>query len=85
MSDITFALLVPVGIAYIIFGSLIAVLDISNGEVFKPKDYYEDGYNWFGSWTTFIFRTIIAAPFYIIFTLGLLVSKFVRWLFTVGR
>ena len=66
-------------------GFIIACCDISSKEVVTPKAFYEDGYNWFGSWTIFIIRTIIAIPFYIAGTIIVSVYKFIKWLVTVGR
>ena len=70
---------------YSIGGICIAIADISNKEILTPKDFYEDKYNWFGSWIIFIGRTFLAAPFYIIFTMCIVIYKCVLWLFTAGR
>lgn len=71
--------------AYSVFGICIALADISNKEILTPKDFHEDKYNWFGSWIIFIGRTLLAAPFYIIFTICIVIYKCVLWLFTAGR
>ena len=70
---------------YSVLGLLIAMTDIYNREVTTPRDFYNYRYNWFGSWVIFIVRTLFAAPFYIIVTICMLIYKFFKWLFTVGR
>lgn len=70
---------------YSIGGICIAISDISNKEILTPKDFYEDNYNWFGSWVIFIGRTFLAVPFYILFGLCLGVYKVIIFLFTAGR
>ena len=70
---------------YSIGGICIAASDISTKEILTPKDFHDDKYNWFGSWVIFIGRTILAAPFYVIFTIGMVVRNFCVWLFTSGR
>lgn len=77
-------LIVTVGLLWIFSGCVIAAQDISNREITTPKDLYFDGYNWFGSIVIFSFRTLIALPFWILFTLCYIIYKFVRWTFTVG-
>lgn len=73
-------------VGYVLFGVLCAAVDIANREVYSPKDFYDnEGYNWFGSWFVFILKSITAFPFYIIGTLGLVIYRFIKWLFTVGR
>lgn len=67
---------------YSIFGVVVAAVDISNKEITLPRDFKHAGYNWFGSWTIFLFRTIAAFPFWILFTIIHLVYKFIMWLFT---
>ena len=74
-----------VGTIYCLLGIIFAGEDISNREVFIPKDYYYNGYNWFGSWLIFILKTLCAFPFYIIGTLGIIIYRFIKWLLTVGR
>ena len=80
MSEIQMLLIIIVGVV----GAAIAIADISNKEIVLPSDLRSDGYNWFGSWTIFIIRTLTALPFWIIGTIIYLVFKFFRWLFTVG-
>lgn len=80
MSEIQMLLIIIVGVV----GAIIAVDDINNKEIILPSDLRSDGCNWFGSWTIFIVRTLIALPFWIIGTISYLVFKFFRWLFTVG-
>jgi uncharacterized membrane protein len=84
MTDIQMVLVTVVGVIYVIFGAIIAIADVCNKEITTPRDFYADGYNWFGSWTIFLFRSIAAFPFWILFTIVGLVYKFIRWLFTVG-
>ncbi len=84
MTEIQLLLITIAGVLYVIFGAIIAVADICNKEITTPRDFRSDGYNWFGSWTIFIFRTIAAFPFWILFTIVGLVYKFIMWLFTVG-
>lgn len=84
MTELQVLLLVIIGVVYTIFGAIIAVADISNKEITTPHDLYADGYNWFGSWTIFLIRTLIALPFWIIGTIIYLVYKLIMWLFTVG-
>ena len=75
-----------VGTIYCILGIIFAGVDISNREVYTPKYFYHcKGYNWFGSWFVFILKTIVAFPFYIIITLGVIIYRFIKWLLTVGR
>lgn len=71
--------------AYAIFGICIAMEAISNKEILMPKDFHADKYNWFGSWVIFIVRVLLAAPFYILFTLCIWVYKLIMLLFTAGR
>ena len=85
MTEFQMCLLVIIGTIYTIFGCIIAVADVCNKEISTPRDFYNDKYNWFGSWIIFIVRILLAAPFYIIVTICALIYKFVRWLFTVGR
>lgn len=78
--------LISIAVAvYLIFGICIAAADISNKEILTPKDFHEDKYNWFGSWVIFIGRILLAAPFYIIFTICIVIYKGILWLFTAGR
>jgi hypothetical protein len=65
-------------------GILVAVVDIHNREIPTPRDFHDEGYNWFGSWFIFIIRILVAFPFYIIGTLIVTVYKFFSWLLTVG-
>lgn len=82
---IIIGLITVVAALYSIGGICIALSDISNKETLTPKDFHEDKYNWFGSWVIFIGRTILAAPFYILFTLCICVYKVIMSLFTIGR
>lgn len=84
MTELRVLLIVIAGVIYTIFGAIIAVADVSNKEIVLPSDLRSDGYNWFGSWTIFLLRSIVAFPFWIIFTIIGLVCKFIMWLFTVG-
>lgn len=84
MTDIQMVLVTVVGVIYVLFGAITAITDVCNQEVTTPHDFRTDGYNWFGSWTIFLFRTIAAFPFWILFTICGLVYKFIMWLFTVG-
>lgn len=84
MTEVQVLLIVIAGVVYTIFGALIAVTDISNKEIVLPGDFRSDGYNWFGSWTIFLIRTLTALPFWIIGTIIYLIYKLVMWLFTVG-
>ena len=83
MNEIQLILIGVCGVLYLLFGSITASIDISNREVPTPKDFHKDGYNWFGSWTIFILRTLLALPFWILGTLGLLVCRFIKWILTV--
>ena len=85
MTDIQMVLITVVGTVYVIFGAIVAVTDICNREITTPHDFYADGYNWFGSWTLFLFRTFAGFPFWIPFTIIYLAYKFIMWLFTVKR
>lgn len=84
MTEVQVLLIVIAGVVYTIFGALIAVTDISNKEIVLPGDFRSGGYNWFGSWTIFLIRTLTALPFWIIGTIIYLIYKLVMWLFTVG-
>lgn len=83
MTDIQLGLLIVLVGVGSIYGSLHAFLSMINEELFTPKHFHDEGYNWFGSWTIFIISMILAAPFFIIFTLVRLVGKVIKWLFTV--
>ncbi len=83
MSDLQMVLTIIVSLLYLFFGAIIATADISNKEIILPRDLKSDGYNWFGSWTIFLIRSIVAFPFWILFTIIYLVYKFIMWLFTV--
>lgn len=85
MTDIQMILVTVIGTVYVIFGAIIAVADMCNEEITTPRGLYADGYNWFGSWTIFLFRSFIALPFWILLTIIYLVYKFIMWLFTVKR
>ena len=85
MTELQMCLLTIGLLIYSVLGLLITMTDIYNREVTTPRDFYNDKYNWFGSWVIFIIRTLFAVPFYIIGTICVLVYKFVKWLFTVGR
>lgn len=85
MTEFQLFLLIVGLTTYTIFGFIIAVVDIYNKEITTPRDFYNDKYNWFGSWVIFIVRIFLAAPFYIIVTICALIYKFIKWLFTVGR
>ena len=85
MSELLLFLAVFAGVFYLLFGVGIAASEIQNKKVCTPKDFYEDGFNWFGSWLIFITRILFAFPFYIIGTIVILISKFIKWLLTVGR
>jgi hypothetical protein len=89
MTDIQAGLMIGIlsiaAAVYSVFGICIALADISNKEILTPKDFHEDKYNWFGSWVIFIGRTILAVPFYILFSLCLGVYKVIMSLFTAGR
>lgn len=84
MTELQLLLMVIAGMLYILFGVIIAVTDISNREITMPRDLRSNGYNWFGSWTIFLIRTLTALPFWIIGTIIYLVYKLIMWLFTVG-
>jgi hypothetical protein len=84
MTDFQMVLVTIVGVIYVLFGAIIAIADVCNEEITTPRDLYTDGYNWFGSWTIFLIRSIAAFPFWILFTIVSLVYKFIMWLFTVG-
>ena len=84
MTDFQMVLVTIVGVIYVVFGAIIAIADICNEEITTPRDLRVDGYNWFGSWTIFLFRSIAAFPFWIFFTIVGLVYKSIMWLFTVG-
>lgn len=84
MIELQLVLIIIAGILYLLFGAAIATADICNKEITTPHDLYADGYNWFGSWTIFIIRSLVALPFWIIGTIVYLVYKFIMWLFTVG-
>ena len=84
MTELQIFLITLVGVIYVIFGAIIAIADICSEGITTPRDFHTDGYNWFGSWTIFLFRTIAAFPFWILFTIVVLVYKFIVWLFTVG-
>lgn len=83
MTELQIILISVIAGLYLIFGATLAAVDISNKEITLPHDFKNDGYNWFGSWTIFLFRTILAFPFWILFTLLHLIYKFIMWLFTV--
>lgn len=83
MTELQIILISAIAGLYLIFGATLAAVDISNKEITLPRDFKNDGYNWFGSWTIFLFRTILAFPFWILFTLLHLIYKFIMWLFTV--
>lgn len=83
MTDIQIVLVTVIGLIYVVCGAMIAITDVCNEEITTPRDLYSDGYNWFGSWTIFLFRSIVAFPFWILFTIVSLVYKFIMWLFTV--
>lgn len=85
MTDIQMVLVTVVGVIYVLFGAITAITDVCNQEITTPRDFYIDGYNWFGSWTIFLIRSFAAFPFWILFTIIYLVYKFIRWLCTVGR
>ena len=61
---------------YAVGGICIALEHIGNRHVPTPKNYHEYKYNWFGSWVVFISKTFLAAPFYIIFTICIIVRNF---------
>lgn len=84
MTDFQMVLVTIVGVIYVLFGAITAITDVCNQEITTPRDFYTDGYNWFGSWTIFLIRSIAAFPFWILFTIVSLVYKFIMWLFTVG-
>lgn len=84
MTDVQMILITIVSVCYVLFGAIIAITDVCNQEITTPRDFHADGYNWFGSWTIFLFRSIAAFPFWILFTIVGLVYKFIMWLFTVG-
>ena len=85
MTDIQMVLITVIGTVYVIFGTIIALVDAHNEEIPTPRDFYADGYNWFGSWTIFLFRIFMTLPFWILATIIYLVYKFIMWLFTVKR
>lgn len=84
-AGIMIGLVAVIAALYSIGGICIAASDISTKEILTPKDFHDDKYNWFGSWVIFIGRTILAAPFYILFTLCICVYRVIMALFTVGR
>lgn len=84
MTGFQMSLIIISCILYFFFGASIALVDISNKEIVLPRDLRSDGYNWFGSWVIFLVRSIVALPFWILFTIIYLVYKLIIWLFTVG-
>ena len=85
MSELLLFLAIFAAVCYLLFGVGIAVSEIADKKVCTPKDFYKDGYNWFGSWLIFIIRILLAFPFYIIGTLIMIIGKFIKWLLTTGR
>ena len=85
MSALVLSLLIMGSVIYLFFGALLAAVDMENKDVPLPRDFYDNGYNWFGSWTIFIFRTLLALPFWILFTLLNMIASFFNWLLTVRR
>ena len=84
MTDLQEFFIILSSILYILFGVIIAIVDISNGSVDTPSDWRLEGYNWFGSWLIFLVRILLAAPFYLIITIGMVVYRFGLWLLKVG-
>ena len=85
MTDIQLVLLIIGAILYVFIGVILTLVDTSNGYVPTPRDWYNDGYNWFGSYIIFIGRILFIAPFYIGFTVCRIICRFVHWLLTAGR
>lgn len=83
MNELMLVLSVIVGVVWILFGSIVAVEDISNREIITLKDLCSDGYNWFGCLVIFSFRSFLALPFWILYILIYLLYKFIMWTFTV--
>lgn len=78
-------LLTLIATFWMIFGVIIASVDSYNGEIPTPRDFYYDGYNWFGSWFLFILRVLVGFPVYILGTIISCVCRFFSWLVRVGR
>ena len=85
MTTLQEVLIISLAVPYTIFSMIIMATDFSNESIPLPKDFYADGYNWFGSWFLFILRILVGFPFYIIGSIVYLMYKFIKWLFTVGR
>ena len=66
------------------FGILMTIYEMSEGFCF-PNYFYDEGYNWIGSWLLCVLKSIICLPFYVVFNIFRYVYKFVYWLLTVGR
>lgn len=78
-------LLTLIATFWMIFGIIIAFVDIGNKEIPTPRDFYDDGYNWFGSWFLFILRVLVGFPFYILGIIFEYICKFFVWLIRVER
>ena len=85
MTDIQMVLVTIIGTVYVIFGTIIALVDAQNEKIPTPRVFYADGYNWFGSWTIFLFRIFMTFPFWTLAFIIFLMYKFFMWLFTVKR
>ncbi len=74
---------------YTILGLYIIMLIIGSTYDFShnyyiPKDFYNAGLNWFGSYVCFILL-MICSPMGLIFRICHLICKIIKWLFTVGH
>jgi hypothetical protein len=84
MTDLQMFFIILGSILYIVFGAILAIVDICNGSVDTPSDWRLEGYNWFGSWLIFLVRILLAMPFYFIFTIIIVIYRFGLWLLKVG-
>ena len=84
MTDLQVFFIILASILYTLLGVIIAIVDIINGGVTTPGDWRLEGYNWFGSWLIFLVRILLAAPFYFIFTISVVIYRFGLWLLKVG-
>lgn len=68
-----------------IIASPFVVIDFYNGKIPTPKDFYNKGYNWFGSGLFFLIRIIIGFPGYVFWFFMINFARFIYWLCTVRR
>lgn len=85
MNELLLLVGVCFSMVYFVFGFTAACIAIANGIKTPKKYYYEDNYNWFGSYCIFIISILVALPFYILIKLIMFIYKITNWLFTVGR